>query len=87
MGGSSPLWQLTLARFREQLRQPEVLFWVFAFPLLLVPHLGIVRSGVFFGLLNTLGMLPFIVLIVLWLRGGRHNPRLRPLTTAPAASC
>ncbi|MBW8779811.1 MAG: polyamine aminopropyltransferase, partial [Burkholderiales bacterium] len=25
-----------------------------AFPLLLVPHLGIVRSGVFFGLLNTL---------------------------------
>jgi ABC-2 type transport system permease protein len=37
----SPLWQLTLARFREQLRQPEVLFWVFAFPLLLAIALGL----------------------------------------------
>jgi len=36
-----PLWQLTLARFREQLRQPEVLFWVFAFPLLLAVALGL----------------------------------------------
>ena len=41
MGGSSPLWQLTLARFRERLRQPEVLFWVFAFPLLLAVALGL----------------------------------------------
>jgi ABC-2 type transport system permease protein len=41
MGRSSPLWQLTLARFREQLRQPEVLFWVFAFPLLLAVALGL----------------------------------------------
>jgi ABC-2 type transport system permease protein len=36
-----PLLQLTLARFREQLRQPEVLFWVFAFPLLLAVALGL----------------------------------------------
>ena len=36
-----PLWQLTLSRFREQLRQPEVLFWVFAFPLLLAVALGL----------------------------------------------
>ncbi len=36
-----PLVQLTLARFREQLRQPEVLFWVFAFPLLLAVALGL----------------------------------------------
>lgn len=36
-----PLHQLTLARFREQLRQPEVLFWVFAFPLLLAIVLGL----------------------------------------------
>jgi ABC-2 type transport system permease protein len=36
-----PLWQLTLARFREQLRQPEVLFWVFGFPLLLAVALGL----------------------------------------------
>ena len=41
MGGWRPLWQLTLARFREQLRQPEVLFWVFAFPLLLAVALGL----------------------------------------------
>jgi ABC-2 type transport system permease protein len=41
MGGMRPLWQLTLARFREQLRQPEVLFWVFAFPLLLAVALGL----------------------------------------------
>jgi ABC-2 type transport system permease protein len=36
-----PLVELTLARFREQLRQPEVLFWVFAFPLLLAVALGL----------------------------------------------
>jgi len=36
-----PLWQLTLSRFKEQLRQPEVLFWVFAFPLLLAVALGL----------------------------------------------
>ncbi|MCG6989290.1 MAG: ABC transporter permease [Gemmatimonadetes bacterium] len=36
-----PLKELTLARFREQLRQPEVLFWVFAFPLLLAVALGL----------------------------------------------
>ncbi len=36
-----PLIQLTLARFREQLRQPEVLFWVFGFPLLLAVALGL----------------------------------------------
>jgi len=41
MGSHHPLWQLTLARFREQLRQPEVLFWVFAFPLLLAVALGL----------------------------------------------
>ena len=36
-----PLRELTLARFREQLRQPEVLFWVFAFPILLAVALGL----------------------------------------------
>lgn len=35
------LRELTLARFREQLRQPEVIFWVFAFPLLLAVALGL----------------------------------------------
>ncbi|HEY0591485.1 MAG TPA: ABC transporter permease, partial [Thermoanaerobaculia bacterium] len=32
--------QLTLARFREFVRQPEALFWVFAFPILLALGLG-----------------------------------------------
>jgi ABC transporter DrrB family efflux protein len=36
-----PLVELTLARVREFLREPEVIFWVFIFPLLLVFALGI----------------------------------------------
>lgn len=38
---TSPLLQLTLARVREFLREPEALFWVFAFPLLLALALGV----------------------------------------------
>jgi ABC-type multidrug transport system permease subunit len=37
----SPLGQLTLWRFREFVREPEALFWVFAFPVLLALALGI----------------------------------------------
>jgi ABC-2 type transport system permease protein len=36
-----PLVELTMARIREFLREPEVIFWVFAFPILLVCALGI----------------------------------------------
>jgi ABC-type multidrug transport system permease subunit len=36
-----PLVQLTLVRFLEFLREPEALFWVFAFPILLAAGLGI----------------------------------------------
>src|SRR5215213_679134 len=36
-----PLVELTLARIHEFLREPEVIFWVFAFPILLVCALGI----------------------------------------------
>src|ERR1700730_13822148 len=36
-----PLLQLTLVRFREFLREPEALFWVFVFPLLLAAGLGV----------------------------------------------
>ena len=36
-----PLWQLTLARFREFVREPEAMFWVFAFPVLLAFALGL----------------------------------------------
>jgi ABC-2 type transport system permease protein len=36
-----PLFQLTLLRFREFIREPEALFWVFGFPLLLAAGLGL----------------------------------------------
>ena len=36
-----PLVQLTLVRFREFTREPEALFWVFVFPILLAAGLGI----------------------------------------------
>jgi ABC-type multidrug transport system permease subunit len=40
-GRSSPLLQLTLWRVREFLREPEAVFWVFAFPVLLAFALGL----------------------------------------------
>jgi ABC-type polysaccharide/polyol phosphate export permease len=36
-----PLWQLTLLRFREFVREPEALFWALIFPVLLAGGLGI----------------------------------------------
>src|SRR5438093_1439464 len=36
-----PLFQLTLLRFREFVREPEAVFWNFAFPLLLAAGLGV----------------------------------------------
>jgi ABC-type multidrug transport system permease subunit len=36
-----PLAQLTVVRFREFLREPEALFWVFLFPILLAAGLGL----------------------------------------------
>lgn len=38
---SAALRQLTLARIREFIRQPEVLFWVFVFPVLMALGLGL----------------------------------------------
>ena len=40
-----PLGELTLARLREFLREPEALFWVFAFPVLLAFALGLAFRG------------------------------------------
>ncbi len=37
----SPLLQLTITKIREFVREPEALFWVFAFPLLLAVALGL----------------------------------------------
>jgi ABC-2 type transport system permease protein len=36
-----PLVQLTLVRFREFIREPEAIFWVFIFPILLAAGLGV----------------------------------------------
>ena len=36
-----PLVQLTLVRFREFMREPEAMFWVFIFPILLAAGLGL----------------------------------------------
>lgn len=36
-----PLGQLVLARVREFYREPEALFWVYGFPILIVVALGI----------------------------------------------
>ena len=40
-----PLVQLTLARMREFVREPEALFWVFGFPIVLAFALGIAFRG------------------------------------------
>lgn len=40
-GASHPVVELTLARLREFLREPEAVFWVFVFPILLACALGI----------------------------------------------
>ena len=38
---SSPIAQLTLARLREFIREPEAVFWVFGFPLVMTVLLGV----------------------------------------------
>ncbi len=40
-GASHPLVELTVSRFREFLREPEAVFWVFAFPVIMTCALGI----------------------------------------------
>jgi ABC-2 type transport system permease protein len=37
----SPLWQLTLARWRSFYREPSTLFWAFVFPIILTVALGV----------------------------------------------
>jgi ABC-type multidrug transport system permease subunit len=41
MNSSHPLIQLTLVRFREFMREPEAVFWVFGFPIILAAGLGL----------------------------------------------
>ncbi|HVZ73542.1 MAG TPA: ABC transporter permease [Polyangia bacterium] len=45
MAEHSALYQLTMARVREAVREPGVLFWVFGFPILLSVGLGLAFRG------------------------------------------
>src|ERR1700752_1000449 len=45
MGRWQPFLQLLLARLREFYREPEVIFWVYGFPVLLAIGLGIAFSS------------------------------------------
>jgi ABC-2 type transport system permease protein len=40
-----PLCQMILARLREFYREPEAIFWVYCFPLLLAVVLGLAFAG------------------------------------------
>lgn len=37
----SPMWQLVMVRLREFIREPEAVFWVYGFPIVMVVALGI----------------------------------------------
>src|SRR5690349_17610549 len=37
----SPMWQIVVSRLREFYREPEAVFWVYGFPILMVVGLGI----------------------------------------------
>lgn len=41
MNSSSPLWQLTISKFKEFVREPAALFWVYGFPIILCVILGL----------------------------------------------
>ncbi|MBE3100028.1 MAG: ABC transporter permease [Planctomycetes bacterium] len=62
-GAGHPLLELTLARLREFLREPEAVFWVFAFPILLAFALGIAfrttgETPVHVGIVDSAGAAP-----------------------------
>lgn len=40
-----PLWELVIARLREFIREPEAVFWVYGFPILMTMTLGIAFRG------------------------------------------
>ena len=44
-GASHPLVELTLARLREFVREPEALFWAFVFPIVMSVALAVAFPG------------------------------------------
>jgi len=79
-----PLFQLTLARLREFYREPDAVFWVFGFPLVLAFALGIAFRNRGPGELN-IGVLrgPGDSAVVVALAGG-HGLRATVLDSAEA---
>ena len=64
-GALPPLAELTLARLREFVREPEALFWVFVFPILMACALGIAFRArgddpVIVGVMATAGSEPLV---------------------------
>jgi hypothetical protein len=79
-GAAHPLVELTLARLREFIREPEAVFWVFAFPLLLAFALGIAfrskgETPVHAGVVDGPGAVAIVAALE---RGGGLDVRLVP---------
>ena len=70
----SSLWQLSLWRFRELAREPEAMFWVFAFPIILAFALGLA--------FKTRGV--DVVRVAVADGAGAAPSTARPVTPAPA---
>jgi ABC-type multidrug transport system permease subunit len=61
MNKRHPLYQLTLVRFREFLREPEAIFWAFVFPLVLAGGLGVAFRNRPAEVLNIVATTPALV--------------------------
>jgi ABC-2 type transport system permease protein len=72
----SPLLELTLTRVREFVREPEAIFWVFAFPVLLAIALGLAFRE------KGPGQIPVGVVAVQG-RSGAVDPTLEALAQSP----
>jgi hypothetical protein len=80
MNSRHPLVELTLVRFREFVREPEAIFWVFVFPILLAAGLGLAFRNQPAQVLKIAATGPELV------RALRQEKRLdvRPLDPGPA---
>ncbi|MEW5975485.1 MAG: ABC transporter permease [Acidobacteriota bacterium] len=79
-----PLRELIFCRFREFAREPEVVFWVFGFPLLLAIGLGIAfrnhpQEKIFVGVLEDPGAAATVERL-------RTNPVIQPEILSPEAA-
>src|SRR2546423_12732720 len=88
-----PLVQLTLARMREFYREPEAIFWVFGFPIVLAFALGIafrnrgpgelrvavLRQAGDSGVAAALAHAPGLTVAVLDSAAARRGPRTGPV--------